>query len=184
MQRFSIGDRILILARFAHLYPSNSGEIVGVQVDPRRAILNEYTVKFPDGSTGNLFEFQLQRDTSQYQVVQASVAFDTVRQTTVIPIRGAAPDRHVLLQTPDIDLDMKIYWIKSGASIIGQISERPGGNVVGDAEVTLSNQSVPAGSAITDNQGTFMFTGLKPGPLDIEVFLHRKGLKISASVTI
>ena len=184
MQRFSIGDRILILSRFAHLYPSNSAEIVGVQIDPRRAILNEYTVKFLDGSTANLFEFQIQRDVSQYQTVQALVAFDSNKQTPVIPLRGSAPDRHLLLQIRDVDIDMKIYWIKSRASIIGQISERPAANVVVDAEVTLTNQSLPTGTAITDHQGTFMFTGLTSGPIDIEILIHHKTLKISGSLTI
>src|SRR5437899_3205985 len=142
MQRFNIGDRILILSRFAHLYPSNAGEIVGVQIDPRRTILNEYTVKFPDGSTANLFEFQLQRDISQYQTAQAIVAFDTSQQIPAMQVRGAAPDRHLLLQTPDIDIDMKIYWIKSRASIIGQVLERPAASLVADAEVTVTNRSL------------------------------------------
>src|SRR5438067_721725 len=113
MQRFNIDDRILILPRFAHLYPRNSGEVVHVLIDRRRAILNEYTVKLSDGSTANLFEFQIQRDISQYSTSQASVGFDSSQQIPVIPLRGSAPDRHLLLQTPDVDIDMKIYWIKS-----------------------------------------------------------------------
>ena len=184
MQRFNIGDPILILPRFAHLYPSNYGEIVGVLIDPRRAILNEYTVKLSDGSTANLFEFQIQRDISQYHTSQPSVAFDSSQQTPVIPLRGSAPDRHVLLQTPDVDIDMKIYWIKSRASIIGQILERTTANVLVDAEVTLTNRNLPAGAVTTDNQGTFMFTGLSSGLLDIEILIHPKALRISGSLTI
>ncbi|HYR43972.1 MAG TPA: carboxypeptidase-like regulatory domain-containing protein [Terriglobia bacterium] len=184
MQRFNIGDRIVLLSRFAHLYPSGAGEIVGVQIDPRRAILNEYTVQFPDGSIASLFEFQIQRDVSQYQTAQALVAFDSTRQTPFVPVRGSAPDRHLLLQTPAVDIDMKIYWIKSRASIIGQILERTTANVVVDAEVTLTNRSLPTGAAITDSQGTFMFTGLNPGPLDIDILIHPKALKISGSLTI
>jgi hypothetical protein len=59
VQRFNIGDPVATEPRFAHLYPSDSGIIVAVQLDPFRLAFNEYTVKFPDGSTANLFEFQL-----------------------------------------------------------------------------------------------------------------------------
>ena len=184
MQRFRIGDRILILPRFAHLYPGNAGEVVGVQIDPRRAILNEYTVKFPDGSTANLFEFQIQRDVSQYQSAQAIVGFDSSQQMPAIAARGAAPDRHLLLQTSEVDIDMKIYWIKSRASIIGQVLERATARLVTDAEVTITNRRLPGGATITDNQGTFMFTGLTGGPVEIEILIHPKALKISGSLTI
>ena len=59
MQRFNIGDPVTILPRFAHLYPSESGFIVAVKLDPFRPAFNEYTIKFPDSSIANLFEFQL-----------------------------------------------------------------------------------------------------------------------------
>jgi hypothetical protein len=60
MQRFNVGDRVAVLHRFAHLHPKDSGVVVEVQLDPFRPIFNEYTVQFSDGSTSNLFEFQLQ----------------------------------------------------------------------------------------------------------------------------
>jgi hypothetical protein len=59
VERFDIGDPVVILPRFAHLYPINSGVIVAIKPDPFRPVFNEYTVKFPDDSTANLFEFQL-----------------------------------------------------------------------------------------------------------------------------
>jgi hypothetical protein len=182
--RLNVGDRILILPRFAHLYPRNLGEVVDVQLDPHREILNEYTIKFLDGSTANLFEFQIQRDVSAYQTSRAVLAFDTSQQTAVIPLRGSPPDRHLLLQTPTIDIDMKIYWIKSAASVIGQILERSSASFVADAEVTLMNRDLPASTVITDNQGTFLFSGLASGPLEIQILLHSMPAKILASVTI
>ena len=59
MHRFNTGDAVLILQRFAHLYPNDFGVIVAVKIDPYRSAFNEYAVKFPDGSTASLFEFQL-----------------------------------------------------------------------------------------------------------------------------
>src|SRR5258708_6252998 len=116
MQPFNVGDRILILPRFAHLYPGNSGEIVRVLRDPHREILNEYTIKFPDDSTGNLFEFQIERNVSEYQTVRAIPVFDTSKQSAFMALRGSAPDRHLLLRTPAVDLDVKIYWTRSAVS--------------------------------------------------------------------
>jgi hypothetical protein len=57
--RFKMADRILILPRFARLYPDDSGVVVAVKIDPFREKFNEYTVQFADGSTANIFEFQL-----------------------------------------------------------------------------------------------------------------------------
>ena len=59
MQRFKIGDNVVVLPRYAQLYASDSGVIVAVIPDPFRPAFNEYTVEFPDGSKANLFEFQI-----------------------------------------------------------------------------------------------------------------------------
>ena len=58
MQSFRIGDSVRILPRYAHLYPRDSGVIVAIRQDPIRQF-NKYTVRFSDGSTAHLFEFQL-----------------------------------------------------------------------------------------------------------------------------
>ena len=184
MQRFQIGDRVLIIPRYAHLYPSNAGVIADVDLDPRRGILNEYVVKFPDGSTSNLFEFQLQRDVSHYQTAIAALAFDTSVQSPLVPFRGTAPDRHLLLRTAEFDIDMKIYWIKSHASIIGQILERLTTDFIADAEVMLTNRNMPGSRTTTDSQGVFMFTGVGAGLLEIQILLHGRALRIFGSLTM
>jgi len=184
MQRFRIGDRVLIILRYAHLYPSNIGEIVDVDLDPRRGILNEYVIRFADGSTASLFEFQLQRDVSHYQTSIAALAFDSSVQSPVVPFRGTTPDRHLLLRTAELDIDMKIYWIKSQASIIGQILERQTTDFIADAEVMLMNRSLPGTTTTTDSQGVFMFTGVGAGLLEIQILLHGKALRIFGSITM
>jgi hypothetical protein len=57
--RFKVGESIVLLPRYAHLYPSNSGIIVAVEVDSFREAFNDYTVAFPDGSTARILEFQV-----------------------------------------------------------------------------------------------------------------------------
>ena len=59
MQRFQVGDRVVSLPRFAHLFQSDSGVIIEVRLDPLRPLFKEYRLEFPDGLTANLFEFQL-----------------------------------------------------------------------------------------------------------------------------
>ena len=59
MQRFNIGDRVVILPRFADLYSTNSGVVVEVRLDPFRPMFNDYKIEFADGSTARLFEFQI-----------------------------------------------------------------------------------------------------------------------------
>ena len=59
MQRFKVGDRVVILPRFAHLFQSDLGVIIEVKLDSFRPGFNENKLEFPDGSTGNVFEFQL-----------------------------------------------------------------------------------------------------------------------------
>ena len=59
MQRFNIGDRVVVLPRFAHLYPSSAGVVIEVKLDPFRPMFNEYKIEFGDGSMASLFEFQI-----------------------------------------------------------------------------------------------------------------------------
>ena len=61
MQRFKIGDRVVLLPRFAHLYQSDAGLVIGIKLDPFRAAFNEYKIEFSDGSTADLFEFQIRK---------------------------------------------------------------------------------------------------------------------------
>jgi hypothetical protein len=184
MQRFQIGDRVLIIPRYAHLYPANTAVIADVDLDPRRGILNEYVVRFADGSTASLFEFQLLRDVSHYQTAVAALAFDSSVQSPILPFRGTTPDRHLLLRTAEFDIDMKIYWIKSHASIIGQILERLTTDFIADAEVMLMNRNLPGNTTNTDSQGVFMFTGVGSGLLEIQILVHRRAFRIFGSFTM
>jgi len=59
MERYEIGDRVVILRRFAHLYGSATGMVIGIKLDPFRSAFNEYKIQFADGSVANLFEFQI-----------------------------------------------------------------------------------------------------------------------------
>ena len=59
MQRFKVGDRVVLLPRFAHLYPGSSAVVIEVKLDDSRPVFNDYKIEFHDGSTANVFEFQI-----------------------------------------------------------------------------------------------------------------------------
>jgi hypothetical protein len=67
-QTFNVGDRIRLRRRFVHLYPGDSGVIVGVVVDPMRSLFNEYLVQFPDQSNASLFQFQICVDEKAWKI--------------------------------------------------------------------------------------------------------------------
>ena len=77
MQRFKKGDPVLILPRFAHLYPDNLGIVIAAMDDPFRSMFNSYILQFSDRSTGNLFEFQIIENPPNYTTMPAVVAFDS-----------------------------------------------------------------------------------------------------------
>ena len=64
MANINVGDSVTILPRFSQLYPKDSGTVIAIKRDPNLHGLDEYTVKFHDDSTADLFEFQLVQITS------------------------------------------------------------------------------------------------------------------------
>jgi hypothetical protein len=59
MQRFKVGDRVVVLPQFAHLYQSDAAVVIEVKGDPFRPLFDEYKIEFADGSTAKLFDFQI-----------------------------------------------------------------------------------------------------------------------------
>src|SRR5438132_11938263 len=149
MQRFNRGDSILILPKFAHLYPNPTGTVVAVKPDPLRSILNEYVVEFPDGSKASLFEFQILEDGLNYQNFIATVVYDSQRQPATTQLRGPRSSRQIVLQTPTIDVDIKIS-LSPSAVMTGQILERGTARFSPRSEVTLMKESVPIAKTTCD----------------------------------
>jgi hypothetical protein len=172
MQRFKTGDPVLILPRFAHLFSTNTGVVAGVNPDPFRPMFNEYTIKLDDGSTASVFEFQLIEDGLKYQTFIAGLIFDSHQQSGGGQHRGVTTDRHIILQTQSMDIDMKIKPGQNQASIIGQILERSSPRLAAQAEVSLLKDNVPLTTTITDNTGTFKFPAVPRGPMNIQILIR------------
>ncbi len=178
MQRFDIGDPIVILPRFADLYPVYRGTVTGMKSDPFRPAFTEYTIQFPDGSTTNLFEFQILEAEPNCETFLAAFVLDSHQDGATAEHRGQTPDRRIILQTQTIDIDMKIEARQREASIIGQILERETTNFVSRAVVTLMRDNIPITSTTTDNAGTFRFAAIGRGALNIQVVIRADSSRI------
>jgi hypothetical protein len=191
MQRFKTGDRVLVLPKFAHLYSGSAGIIVDVTPDPHRPVFNEYTVEFPNGFTANAFEFQILEDYPKYELSVAVSSFDSYKQTASNSLRGSSADRRVVLETPTVDVDMKIHFTSmkihftlSSASVLGQISEKGTSRSICDAKVTLMKESTPLLKTTTDNFGVFKFDRVTRGTLNIDVLLQKELLRILGTFSV
>src|SRR5262245_9216019 len=140
--RFKVGDAVLVLPRFAHLFSKTTGVIAAVKSDPFRPMFNEYTLKLDDETIANVFEFQLIEDESNYQTFTASLIFDSELDSGTDLGLGPSTDRHVVLQTPPMDIDMKITCDHLQASITGQILERSSPRLAAQAEISLLKDNV------------------------------------------
>src|SRR6266850_143690 len=171
-QRFKPNDAVFILPKYAHLYPSNSAVVTTVYADPFREMFNAYTVEFPDRSTDKVLEFQIIDDDPAYRTLIASLAFDSSYQTAAVQTRGSQSGRQIILQTPEFDVDMRIYTTKSRASIMGQVLERDVKSLLKDGvEVRLMKEGMPITTTISDAVGVFGFDDVPRGSLNILVVL-------------
>jgi len=178
MQRFNVGDPVLVLPRFSDLFPTNTGVVTGINADPFRSIFNEYTLKLDDGGTANVFEFQLIEDGLKYRTFVAALIFDSDVDSGTNQMRGPAADRRVIFQTPSMDIDMKFKRDQSHASIIGQILERGSPRLVAQAEVSLLKDNVVLYAATADKTGTFSFPFVPRGPLNVQILIRSSEWRI------
>ena len=65
MHQFNVGDRVVVLPRFAKLYSKDAAVVIEVKLDAFRPAFNQYKIEFPDGSWADVFEFQLKEASSE-----------------------------------------------------------------------------------------------------------------------
>jgi hypothetical protein len=185
MQRFKSDDRVLILPKFAHLYPAVRGIVRAVKPDPMRSVFNEYTVEFTYGVKANIFEFQLLEDLPNYITLVANVAFDSTLQMAQTRARGQSDGTHIVLNVNDFDVDLKIRHNKGmHVSILGQVLERGTSSLIEKLEVELMRESVPVMAARGDENGVFKFTQVPIGPLNILATMPQRLLRVFGAFAI
>jgi len=184
MERFKPGDAVFILPKFAHLYPRHSAVITAIKSDPFRPMFNEYALEFADGSSAMIFEFQLIEDIPRYTTVIACLVFDSRQQMATTHARGNTTGSQIILQTTRFDLDVKIRTTKSRGSIMGQILERDTTTLLPHLEVRLLKDGMPLSSTTSDSSGTFKFSDVPRGSLNILVVIPQHSLRILGSFSM
>jgi hypothetical protein len=184
MQRFKSDDRVLILPKFAHLYPAFRGIVRAVKLDPLRSVFNEYTVEFTYGEKANIFEFQLLEDLPSYVTLVANVAFDSSLQMAQTNARGQSAGSHIVLNVNEFDVDLKIRRSEMEASILGQVLERGTATVIQKLEVELLRESVPVMATRGDQNGVFKFVQVPIGPLNVLATMPQRLLRIFGAFAI
>jgi hypothetical protein len=172
IQRFKVGDPVLVLPRFAHLFPTNAGVVMAVSPDPFRPMFNEYALKLNDETAANVFEFQLIEGGLEYQTFVASVTFDSDVHSGADQMRGPSTGRHIVFQTHSMDIDIKMRHDQNCISINGAILERSSPRLVAGAEVSLLRDNVALATAVTGKAGTFSFSSVPRGPLNIQILIR------------
>jgi hypothetical protein len=183
MQSLKPGDRVLILPKFAHLFPANTAVVVSVNLNRSRPMLNEYTVEFPDGSSAKVFEFQIIEDLQSYTTAVARVIFDSRRQQADTQTRGA-PGFQIILQTPQFDVDMTIRTTESRASIIGQILDRSTKALLNNVDVRLMRDGTHLSSTTSDAMGMFKFADVSRGTLNILAVIPPASTRILGAFSV
>ena len=184
MQRFKKGDPVLIVPKFADLYPGRSGVVLDVKTDPFRPMLNGYTIKFPSGATENVFEFQLIEDPPNYQTLIAAIAFDTQQHRPVTHMRGPEPHRRFVLQAPPYDVDLKVQTSKTQALILGQVLKRSTSALLKPLEVSLIKPGTLINKIASDSEGMFKFSNVPRGPTSILVVIPEDFCRVLGEISI
>ena len=178
MQRFKRNDAVFILPKYAHLYPASSAAVISAELNPFRPIFNAYTLAFADGSNDTLFEFQIIEDVFDYTTLIASLTFDSRAHSPAHRGRGPSSDRHIILQAPGFDLDMKFQATRSSVSTMGQVLERGTKNLLKNVDVRLMKESMQIATTMSDSLGIFKFSNLSLGALNILVVVPQHSLRI------
>jgi hypothetical protein len=185
MPRFSVGDKVLLLDKFARSYSGHVGTVVKVKVDMLRTLFDEYTLEFSDQSTGTFFDFQIIEDSSKYRdTTVAVVTFDSNHQKPSMPLRGSAAARQILLQTDDADIHLRISSTAVGTMLFGQILGKDPDQFPPEMEVRLLQDTRPIDVATTNSLGEFRFGNVPHGALNLEILLRANLSRIVGTFTI
>jgi hypothetical protein len=180
MSRFKVGDRVLVLSKFVAVNGADRGVVSAVKKDASHSILDEYTLSTPRRLTA--FDFQLVLDNSGIPAVTAQPA--SIPPPAARPKRrGSGNAKSVLLQTDPCDLHVEIIENENAVDIYGQVLERGTGTFFEDVEARVLENGHPRAIDYANDVGEFHFRDLRPGPLELEVFIPSKQLRILASIS-
>ena len=183
MQRFEQNSAVFILPKFAKLYPGQSAIVADVTPDPYRSMFDAYTVRFADGSTSRVFDFQMIEDMPDHETFIATLALDSQQELHETHARRPQAKQQIVLQSPGFELLMNVRADKSRALIVGRVVERDTDNVVEPAEIRLMKDGIPLSTARQDG-GAFKFSDVSRGSLNILVVVPKRRARILGAFSI
>jgi hypothetical protein len=182
MSRYNPGDDVVILRRFVHLYPARRGTILSVDASPAREMFDQYLVQFHNLSSATIFDFELIKDASRFDLVSTTVAFDSSTGNTSPGLRGGSSGRQILLRSSPMDVHIRIETCPVGSRLTGQLLRSQAQAFVQNAEVRLWQDEMPIDVMTTNNLGEFRFDRVPSAATTIEVYFQEG--RLSATVSI
>jgi hypothetical protein len=179
MPRFRVGDHVILIERYAGLYPSGHGVVVQHVPDSLRAMFDEFVVEFEPGSQAAVLDFQLGSDISRLPVSKAVVALDTYADEVPAQTRGIQRSNRILLFKAET-LDIHIEVVETGeiTTLLGQVLEKRSIRFLPDVEIRLVKTEATIDVQDSNALGEFRFPSVPKGPLVIEILLRAQRQRI------
>ena len=167
MSRFHIGDRVLLLAKYANLYPAIQGVVRTANPNPIRELFDEFSVQFSDGSIQTVHAFQAVEDLSAWPALRATLS----REAPSVPshTRGATPWNRTVFVALPFEIDMEVGERNGHLAVVGQVTEKNLKGPPSNTEVRLINQEQPVDWTVASDLGEFEFSDIPTGTDGIEI---------------
>jgi hypothetical protein len=181
MPRFHVGVPIVVLAKYANLYPAGSGIIRGVISNPARELFDEYQVEFAGGVIETVHDFQAVEDASTWPLVYAAFNREIAAATT--QTRGRITrNREVFSATP-FEIDLQFGEHEGRSFLIGQVLEKGGVSTSRlKLEVRLTKDSQPIEWTVATDLSEFEFSDVPSPANTIEILVRETRQRILVNI--
>src|SRR5215472_1474968 len=127
MPRFHIGVPIVLLAKYANLYPSRQGIVRAVNANPARELFDEYNVEFAGGALETVHDFQVVEDASAWPVVHASFNRE-IASAAGAHTRGTPNGNRGVFSAAPFEIDLQLGERNGRPFLVGQVIEKGSSN--------------------------------------------------------
>src|SRR5437764_754895 len=143
MARFKLGDRILLLEKYARLYPATGGIVRSLNPNKTRELFDEYLVEFPTGTSKSVHAFQIVEDASAWRTLAATITGDASNEAGT---GGAHTQRHarrMIVAAGQFELDVKMEWQNGRSLLLGQFRDKTRIECRPPSEARLKKEGLP-----------------------------------------
>jgi len=112
-----------------------------------------------------------------FRHIVARIIFDSFAQPAVAGVRRAAAVqqqmlvRHVVSQTEEFDIHLRVSMLEHGRDVLGQILPRDNRTFIKNARLHLRREDKRVGSTKVNDLGEFEFRGVPDGRLSLQIDL-------------